>query len=114
MARQINEKCLECSKISFKGKNVALRPKCYKDGRCRKKRAYYRKLEHYRAKQRERHRYLRYKGNRCVLCKVEDNLEVHHIIPQSRGGTDEWTNLLTLCHKCHKQITTYYKVIGWI
>jgi len=29
------------------------------------------------------------------------NLEVHHIIPRCKGGTDHPYNLITLCEKCH-------------
>ncbi|MBU8871158.1 MAG: HNH endonuclease, partial [Gemmatimonadales bacterium] len=29
-------------------------------------------------------------------------LEVHHIIPRSRGGTNEITNLACVCSSCHK------------
>jgi 5-methylcytosine-specific restriction endonuclease McrA len=29
-------------------------------------------------------------------------LEVHHIVPRSRGGTNEAANLITLCSACHR------------
>lgn len=29
-------------------------------------------------------------------------LEIHHILPISLGGTDQVTNLITLCHDCHR------------
>lgn len=32
----------------------------------------------------------------------EDFGEVHHIIPLSMGGTNEISNLIFLCHNCHK------------
>jgi len=38
---------------------------------------------------------------RCRLCGSEWNTEVHHIIPKSRGGTDEERNLITLCGNHH-------------
>ena len=31
-------------------------------------------------------------------------LEVHHILPVSKGGTTVPNNLITLCSKCHKQV----------
>ncbi|OPY31829.1 MAG: HNH endonuclease [Methanomassiliicoccales archaeon PtaU1.Bin124] len=32
-------------------------------------------------------------------------LEVHHIIPRCRGGTEHPGNLITLCHDCHRTHT---------
>ena len=29
--------------------------------------------------------------------------EIHHIVPASKGGTEEWTNLILLCPNHHKQ-----------
>lgn len=37
----------------------------------------------------------------CGKRKQKKNLEVHHIIPRSKGGTDDPTNLVTLCVRCH-------------
>ena len=40
----------------------------------------------------------------CQLCKgkhKDSKLEVHHIIFRQNGGSDEATNLITLCHTCH-------------
>lgn len=36
-----------------------------------------------------------------VLTPVE---EVHHIVPVSRGGTNECSNLMSLCQSCHTKI----------
>lgn len=33
----------------------------------------------------------------------DGQLEVHHILPVSKGGGDEQKNLITLCKKCHKK-----------
>lgn len=41
-------------------------------------------------------------GNECLRCGSTTDLEVHHIIPVSRGGSDETANLATLCSDCHK------------
>lgn len=38
----------------------------------------------------------------CVICSSKITLEVHHIIPLSRGGTNHPTNLITLCENHHK------------
>jgi len=42
--------------------------------------------------------------NRCVACGEEcrrGEADVHHLIPRSLGGTDEPSNLVTLCDGCH-------------
>lgn len=39
-----------------------------------------------------------------MIIPIDDgNLEVHHILPVSKGGGDEPSNLKTLCKKCHKK-----------
>ena len=40
-------------------------------------------------------------GNKCKICGGTNKLEVHHIIPLSRGGTNSKANLITLCEKHH-------------
>ena len=46
----------------------------------------------------------------CQIChekaKKEYNphFHVHHIIPRTRGGTDTFDNLVTLCSLCHKSV----------
>ena len=38
----------------------------------------------------------------CKLCNTKtDYLEPHHIIPRSRGGLDNESNLIKLCIDCH-------------
>ena len=38
----------------------------------------------------------------CKLCNKESQyLEVHHIIPKSRGGLDNDNNLINICVVCH-------------
>ena len=39
---------------------------------------------------------------RCANCRDTDSLEIHHVVPLSLGGTNEITNLVPLCHRCHK------------
>jgi hypothetical protein len=42
------------------------------------------------------------KNNKCKICKSKSEyLEKHHIIPKSRGGTDDENNLILICSKCH-------------
>lgn len=38
---------------------------------------------------------------RCRECGYYKHLEVHHIIPRRLGGTDDPSNLITLCTRCH-------------
>jgi len=40
-------------------------------------------------------------GFRCQECGFKYKLEVHHIIPRSQGGSNDPSNLITLCKKCH-------------
>lgn len=43
----------------------------------------------------------------CLYCKGkhrDSKLEVHHIVFRSQGGSDEESNLITLCHTCHKDL----------
>ena len=37
----------------------------------------------------------------CAACGATDNLQYHHLIPRSMGGSDDETNLITLCGDCH-------------
>lgn len=45
----------------------------------------------------------------CEMCKQQGKItpagEVHHIIPLSRGGTHDRSNLMALCKSCHSEIT---------
>ena len=44
----------------------------------------------------------------CERCLEEGRItpveEVHHIIPLSRGGTNQFSNLMSLCQSCHTKI----------
>ena len=43
-------------------------------------------------------------GFRCVSCGeplATQDADVHHLLPRSMGGTDELSNLVTLCDGCH-------------
>lgn len=50
-------------------------------------------------------------GDQCRFCEMTNSehedeygqgLHIHHIIPESEGGSDEPQNLVTLCSSCHK------------
>lgn len=41
---------------------------------------------------------------RCANCRAsgpEVTLDVHHIVPRGRGGSDRMSNLVLLCRRCH-------------
>ena len=44
----------------------------------------------------------------CEQCLKEGRMtpmtEVHHILPIKQGGTNENSNLMSLCHSCHEKI----------
>lgn len=40
-------------------------------------------------------------GCKCANCKSEEYIEFHHIVPISNGGTNNITNIVPLCLKCH-------------
>ena len=40
-------------------------------------------------------------GFKCRVCDSEENLQVHHIKPRIKGGTDRLSNLMALCKGCH-------------
>ena len=44
----------------------------------------------------------------CELCLKEGRLtpveEVHHIVPVSHGGSNDFGNLMSLCQSCHTKI----------
>ena len=41
---------------------------------------------------------------KCESCKKEtDYLERHHIVPKSRGGSNDKSNLINLCIECHSK-----------
>jgi 5-methylcytosine-specific restriction endonuclease McrA len=42
-------------------------------------------------------------GHKCTICGATHKLEVHHIIPLSKGGRNIPINFTTLCHSCHRR-----------
>ena len=65
------------------------------------------KKKYGRAWQRIRSRYAR-SHPLCEQCFKEGRLtpveEVHHIIPVAKGGTHDFSNLMSLCRSCHTKI----------
>jgi len=50
---------------------------------------------------------IRRDGGHCSECPATKGLNVHHIIPVSRGGRTVSFNLKTLCHRCHSRKHTH-------
>lgn len=48
-----------------------------------------------------RNRIYKRDDNECTYCGSNKNLTIDHIVPKSRGGTNDWTNLTTCCIKCN-------------
>lgn len=40
----------------------------------------------------------------CQRCGTAEDLEIHHIVPRSKGGTNTLHNLITLCQRCHEEL----------
>ena len=40
----------------------------------------------------------------CSVCGRNDYLEFHHLIPVSKGGTDDYDNIILLCAYCHAAV----------
>lgn len=51
----------------------------------------------------KRARVLERDGHRCLLCGTADDLTMDHIEHWSRGGTNQETNLRTLCRSCNSK-----------
>lgn len=39
--------------------------------------------------------------HKCQYCGTTDKLTIDHVIPRSRGGGDQWENLVTACTTCN-------------
>jgi len=52
-----------------------------------------------------RHEILRRDKCCCQVCGKERSGQVHYVIPRSKGGTNDFSNLITLCGKCHMLVS---------
>ena len=43
-------------------------------------------------------------GCKCVNCGATTDIEYHHIVPLCVGGTNNLTNIVPVCYRCHKAI----------
>jgi len=48
-----------------------------------------------------RNRIYKRDGHQCVYCSSNKYLTIDHVIPKSRGGSNDWINLVTCCNKCN-------------
>jgi 5-methylcytosine-specific restriction endonuclease McrA len=48
-----------------------------------------------------RNRIYKRDGHECVYCGSKKQLTIDHVMPKSRGGKNEWTNLVACCFKCN-------------
>src|SRR5436305_13441321 len=48
-------------------------------------------------------------GRHCCLCHkfCGTNIELHHIVPESEGGSDAIDNGIPLCFDCHAEVEHY-------
>lgn len=51
-----------------------------------------------------RHEVLKRDGWKCQMCGSSKDLQIHHIDPRSRMGSDLESNLISLCADCHRAI----------
>lgn len=40
-------------------------------------------------------------GHECQYCGSSKHLTIDHVLPKSKGGKTNWTNLITACHRCN-------------
>lgn len=65
----------------------------------------YRRTPH-RRPQATRRNIFRRDGMQCMYCGAHAPkvvLELEHILPKSRGGRDDWDNLVASCHSCNQK-----------
>lgn len=43
-------------------------------------------------------------GHRCQVCHQRRQLDLHHLVPVSRGGDHGADNLICLCRPCHLRV----------
>lgn len=39
----------------------------------------------------------------CAMCGATSDLTWDHVVPRSKGGTNEWSNLQCLCRRCNSK-----------
>ena len=60
---------------------------------------------------------MQWSGGRCLVCGTTENVQIDHIIPVSKGGSNDITNLTVLCgtHNIRKgaALPTELRDRGW-
>jgi 5-methylcytosine-specific restriction endonuclease McrA len=52
-------------------------------------------------------------GHRCVYCTARADT-IDHVVPRSKGGGNEWTNVVAACARCnHRKGDRLLADIGW-
>jgi 5-methylcytosine-specific restriction endonuclease McrA len=52
-------------------------------------------------------------GGRCAYCGAPA-ATIDHVVPRSRGGNHEWTNVVSACHRCnHLKADRPITELGW-
>jgi hypothetical protein len=46
----------------------------------------------------------KFKGRKCAVCGKKEDLEIHHVLPIIKGGTNDFNNLLVVCQEHHTQL----------
>jgi len=64
----------------------------------------------YKCSKKKKERVLLRDNHKCRICGEIENLQVHHIIKKSEGGSNELVNLITLCSHCHGIIHEYEQI----
>ena len=52
-------------------------------------------------------------GHRCQDCRKAGRLEAHHVLELAHGGTNDLSNLKTLCRACHIFVHRRKEDPGW-
>lgn len=52
-----------------------------------------------------------YLKTECANCGSSINLQLHHIVPIAKGGTNSAGNLVTLCGDCHAIVHNHSKAL---
>lgn len=48
---------------------------------------------------------IRLHGNACLNCGSTEDIELHHVVGLELGGNHVASNIVPLCHTCHKAVT---------
>lgn len=53
-------------------------------------------------------------NHECAYCLKRRGTTIDHVLPRSRGGQHEWTNVVACCGRCnHKKADRLLSEVGW-